>query len=114
MIGDRVKKMRIAKGWKQDELGERVGLKKSTISLIENNRRGRGERSVSKFAEIFGCTSDYLLGFSDDPRLDTHQHTKLKKEFDDLYAQLKEKTPKEQEMYLRMMRAALGEGEIPK
>ncbi|MDM8365001.1 helix-turn-helix domain-containing protein [Bacillus thuringiensis] len=114
MIGDRVKKMRIAKGWKQDELGERVGLKKATISLIENNRRGRGERSVSKFAEVFDCTSDYLLGFSDDPRLDTHQHTKLKKEFDSLYKRLKEKTPQEQEMYLRMMRAALGEGEIPK
>lgn len=114
MLGDRVKKMRIAKGWNQDELGEMVGVKKSTISLIENNRRGRGERSVSKFAEVFGCTSDYLLGFSDDPRLDTHQHTRLKKEFDILYKKLKQKTPQEQDMYLRMMRAALGEGEIPR
>ncbi|PGS83958.1 transcriptional regulator [Bacillus cereus] len=114
MLGERIKKLRTEKGWNQDELGEKVGLKKATISLIENNRRDRGERNVSKFAEVFGCTSDYLLGFSDDPRLNTHQHTKLKKEFDILYKKLQEKTPQEQEMYLRMMRAALGEGEIPK
>ncbi|MES9782472.1 helix-turn-helix transcriptional regulator, partial [Bacillus thuringiensis] len=55
MRGERVKTLRKMKGWTQDELGAAVGLKKAAISGIENNKRDRGEKSVSKFAEVFGC-----------------------------------------------------------
>ena len=103
MRGERVKALRKMKGWTQDELGAAVGLKKATISGIENNKRDRGERSVSKFAEVFGCTADYLLGFSDDPALNSEQNTRLKKDFDDIYNKLKELPEAEQEMYLRMI-----------
>ncbi|MEK4841556.1 helix-turn-helix domain-containing protein [Bacillus sp. FSL L8-0152] len=108
MRGERVKALRKMKGWTQDELGAAVGLKKATISGIENNKRNRGEKSISKFAEVLGCTADYLLGFSDDPRLDSNQHTQLRKKFDELFQELQDKPEHEQEMYLRMFEAALG------
>ncbi|HHX9918346.1 TPA: helix-turn-helix domain-containing protein [Bacillus cereus] len=107
MRGDRVKQLRKSKGWTQGELGEAVGLKKATISLIENNKRDRSERSVSVFAEVLGCTSDYLLGFSDDPQLNGEQHSRLKQEFDEIYAMLQKMPEAEQEMYLKWIKAGL-------
>lgn len=79
MRGDRVKYVRKMRGWTQEQLGAAVNLKKSTISGIENNKENRSEKDVSKFAEALGCTPDYLLGFSDDPRLDSGQHKRLRK-----------------------------------
>ncbi|HDR7203934.1 helix-turn-helix transcriptional regulator [Bacillus cereus] len=108
MRGDRVKYVRKMRGWTQEQLGAAVNLKKSTISGIENNKENRSEKDVSKFAEALGCTPDYLLGFSDDPRLDSDQHKRLRKKFDELFQELQDKPEHEQEMYLRMFEAALG------
>ncbi|EEL73397.1 helix-turn-helix transcriptional regulator [Bacillus cereus] len=107
MRGDRVKQLRKSKGWTQGELGDAVGLKKATISLIENNKRDRSERSVSVFAEVLGCTSDYLLGFSDDPQLNGEQHSRLKQEFNEIYEMLQKMPEAEQEMYLKWIKAGL-------
>ncbi|PGM92272.1 MULTISPECIES: helix-turn-helix domain-containing protein [Bacillus cereus group] len=103
MRGERIKQLRKARGWTQDDLGEAVGFKKATISLIENNKRNREERSVTKFADVLDCTTDFLLGLSDDPKLSGEQNTRLKNDFDEIYNKLKELPEAEQEMYLRMI-----------
>lgn len=62
----RVRLLRNDLGLSQAEVGQRVGVAKSTISGIE-----RGTQGISgvadKLAKALGTTTDYLFGLSDNP-----------------------------------------------
>ncbi|MDT3494944.1 helix-turn-helix domain-containing protein [Bacillus toyonensis] len=96
MRGDRVKQLRKEMKWTQEELGNRVDLKKSTISEIENNKKDAGRKAITKIATVLNCTTDYLLGLTDDPRLNESEDNKtdeLARKFAELVADL----PKEEQ-----------------
>jgi transcriptional regulator with XRE-family HTH domain len=62
-IGKRIKELRLAKGMTLEELGNKVGVGKSTVrkwetGLIENMRRDK----ILKVAKALDCTVEYLLG----------------------------------------------------
>lgn len=66
-IGDRIRELRLARKWTQNELGDKLGLDRTTISKWE--RHGGSEPdtdTIKKLADIFEVTSDYLLGRTDD------------------------------------------------
>lgn len=66
-MGERIKERRIAVGLTQEELGEKLGLKKSAIAKYENGRVENIKREViKKMANILDCSPVYLMGFSDD------------------------------------------------
>ncbi|MBD5797285.1 transcriptional regulator [Bacillus pseudomycoides] len=111
MRGDRVKQLRKEMKWTQEELGKRVDLKKSTISEIENNKKDAGRKAITKIATVLNCTTDFLLGLSDDPQLSSEQYSDLRKKFDVLLEKLEQKPKHEQEMLYKMMQAALGSDE---
>lgn len=61
-FGERVKALREARGWSQEELGERAGgYKKSYISRIENSVRPKSRQVQSALAEAFGITEHLLI-----------------------------------------------------
>lgn len=64
-LGARLKELRLKRGWSQDELAERMGMNRANIS---NYERGKNKDipsdTLKKFADIFGVSSDYLLGKS--------------------------------------------------
>lgn len=65
---ERIKERRIAMGLTQEELGDKLGLKKSAVAKYENGRVENIKRSVIiKMAEILECSPGYLLGFKDHP-----------------------------------------------
>jgi len=67
-MSNRIKERRIAMGLTQEELGEKLGLKKSAIAKYENGRVENIKRSViRKMAEVLECSPVYLLGFEDKP-----------------------------------------------
>lgn len=65
-IGKRIKQLRIENEYTQKELADKIGLTPKMISFYENEERVPPIDIVLKLIIIFGVTSDYLLGISDD------------------------------------------------
>lgn len=63
LLSERIKELRIKKGWSQDDLADRMGMNRANIS---NYERGTNKNipsdTLKKFADVFGVSSDYLLG----------------------------------------------------
>lgn len=60
----RLKELRMAKKVTQEELGQHLGFRDSTISQYESGSREPDYDTLLKIAEFFGVTTDYLLGRS--------------------------------------------------
>lgn len=60
--GDRLKKIRLAKGLTQKELGAILGITKAAICFYERNKRTPSTENIIDFIQIFNVTADYLLG----------------------------------------------------
>lgn len=64
MIGQRVRQLREAKGWSQEELARRIGKDAKTIYNYESGARGAKEpplSTVRALADAFGVTLEELL-----------------------------------------------------
>ena len=61
----RLRQLREEKDISQESLGKIISLDKSTISLYETGKREPGYSIITKLAEFFDCSIDYLLGRSD-------------------------------------------------
>lgn len=60
--GERLRTLRKEKGLSQQELANMIGASKSLISCYESGKRTPSLENVIAFMEIFGVSSDYLLG----------------------------------------------------
>ena len=60
MFGDKIKELRLRNGWTQQEVAERVGLKKSMISMLERNARRPSFEVLEAFADVFNVDLDFL------------------------------------------------------
>lgn len=63
--GDRIKKLREAKGLSQVELADRIGINNSVLSRIESGKRAVEDIEINAFADFFDVTGDYILGRSE-------------------------------------------------
>lgn len=69
-ILNRVKELRIARGWTQEQLADAVGVSRQSINSIE---RGRYVPSLSlalTFARVFGCSTDEIFTLNGEMRKD--------------------------------------------
>ena len=64
---NRIKHLRIEKGWQQKELADKLHVKANTISRYENEQLGLDADLIINLCNVFGCTADYLLCRSDSP-----------------------------------------------
>lgn len=70
-MGDRIKEMRKLRGFTQEELAQKLGLKDSAIAKYENGRVENIKRNVIfEMAKILDCSPVYLLCLDDVP--DSH------------------------------------------
>jgi transcriptional regulator with XRE-family HTH domain len=67
----RLKSLRKDHGLTQLKLGEYLGLSESTISLYESGKREPDNETLSRIADYFSVSVDYLLGRSDSPNAPT-------------------------------------------
>ena len=66
-MGDRIKEMRKLRGFTQEELAQKLGLKDSAIAKYENGRVENIKRSViSEMAKVLECSPVYLLCLDDE------------------------------------------------
>ncbi len=61
MLGEQIKKLRIAKHLNQVQLAEYLGVTKQSISNWENNNILPSIDMLKKMAQFFHCSTDYLL-----------------------------------------------------
>lgn len=64
---NRIRELRIIKGLKQSELGQKIGASRSSISKYESEDRQLDPATIHALCDLFGCTADYLLGRASTP-----------------------------------------------
>ena len=57
-----LKELRIKKGLSQQELGNAIGVTKVSVCGYENGSRIPNLEKLVKLSDVFGTTTDYLLG----------------------------------------------------
>ena len=74
-IGARIKELREANGWTQEDLVEELKevdwVERSTLAKWETGRQDFKTKHIIALAGVFGVTSDYLLGLTDVMTSDT-------------------------------------------
>lgn len=65
--GDRLYKLRQQKGFSQEDLADQVGASQTMIGRYESGKVDPTADVVTRLAQFFEVTTDYLLGLTDNP-----------------------------------------------
>ena len=68
-FGDKIKALRLEKGWTQQQLAEKVELVNASISAYEQGAKFPSVEVLIKLCSLFHVSADYLLGLSDSMEL---------------------------------------------
>ena len=60
-VTNKVKELRLARVWTQEQLGEAAGVSRQSIISIEHNRYVPSLELALIFARIFGCSTDEIF-----------------------------------------------------
>ena len=77
MLGEQIKKLRTNKRLSQIELADKLCVTKQSVSNWENENIMPSIEMLIRIAEIFGVTTDFLLGLSEEHTLNTDGLTEL-------------------------------------
>jgi putative transcriptional regulator len=69
-IQNRVKELRSARGWTQEQLAQAVGVSRQSINSIERERYVPSLELALTFARVFGCSTDEIFTLSNHTRED--------------------------------------------
>jgi putative transcriptional regulator len=64
-VRNRVKELRVRKGWTQQQLAEAVGVSRQSINSIERNRYVPSLPLALTFARVFGCSTDDIFNLEE-------------------------------------------------
>ena len=65
LLATRIKELRLEKGLTQPQLAQAIGCSKGQISFWENALNEPKASHIVKLADLFGVSTDYLLGRED-------------------------------------------------
>ena len=60
-VTNRVKELRLARGWTQEQLAEATGVSRQSINSIENDRYVPSLPLALLFARVFRCATDDIF-----------------------------------------------------
>ena len=69
MLGQRINQLRIASGWSQVQLAEKLNISKQTVSNWENENIQPSIEMLVRIAKLFHVSTDYLLGLENAPTI---------------------------------------------
>ncbi|MEZ3502942.1 MAG: helix-turn-helix domain-containing protein [Lachnospiraceae bacterium] len=88
-IPERLVKAREFIGHNRKSFAEKLNIPYRTITNYENGSREPGSDYILKVANICGCTTDWLLGLSDNPRNNSPYSDLVVQEGDSLFEALR-------------------------
>jgi putative transcriptional regulator len=65
VIHNRVKELRNARGWTQEQLAQAVGVSRQSINSIERDRYVPSLLLALTFAKVFNCPTDEIFTLED-------------------------------------------------
>ena len=65
LYGQRIAKLRENKGWTQEELSAAIGISRASLSHYEKDRRKPNLETLTRLADIFHVSIDYIIGRRD-------------------------------------------------
>lgn len=65
--GDKIAALREKRGLTQEDLAARIGISRASLSHYEKSRREPDYATMTKLADFFHVSLDYLLGRTTDP-----------------------------------------------
>lgn len=80
MFGENLKKLRIEKNLKQEELGDILNVSKATISSWEMGRTQPPFEAIELILKYFNVSPNYMFGFNEDDIEKMKQLNRLLKE----------------------------------
>ena len=69
MLGQRINELRIAMGWSQVQLAEKLSISKQTVSNWENENIQPSIEMLVRLARLLHVSTDYLLGLDNIPTI---------------------------------------------
>ena len=85
---NKIKNLRLERGWTQEELGKILNVQKAAISKYENGIASPSIEILKTLSSVFGVSIDYLLDNETKIKTDNHHLTKeqttLLRDFDSL------------------------------
>jgi len=60
-VSNRIKELRAARGWTQEELAKATGVSRQSINSIERNRYVPSLSLALTFAQVFRCATDEIF-----------------------------------------------------
>lgn len=79
VLGKRLGEMRKKRGLTQRQLADKLNVSHGRISLYETGDRSPDPEMLKRLADFLGCSTDYLLGRTDDPNPVSEDETDIKK-----------------------------------
>ncbi len=73
IVLNRVKELRNALGWTQEQLAEAVGVSRQSINSIERERYVPSLPLALTFARVFGCATDEIFVLRGDLNAETRE-----------------------------------------
>ncbi|MGB8731004.1 MAG: helix-turn-helix transcriptional regulator [Candidatus Sulfotelmatobacter sp.] len=64
---NRIKELRNARGWTQEQLAAAAGVSRQSINSIERDRYVPSLVLALTFARIFGCSTDQIFTLENEP-----------------------------------------------
>ncbi len=64
-IGERIKKLRVAKKMTQEALSRKLGVSASTVGMYERGQRSPDNEMLIKMSRVFSVSVDALLGIKE-------------------------------------------------
>jgi len=111
LFGQRLRKLREAKGLTQEELAKVINVSNKTISVYEKGGADPSTETLLKLAQYFNVSVDYLLGHTDNPTPDHARKPTLEDEFPEVANVLrrsgKRLTPEDKKRIARIIKAAI-------
>ena len=91
-IGQRIKEMREAQGYKQGDVARMTGIGRSSISSYEVGLETPPYANLIKIAQVLNASTDYLLGYELDGYIDlTGIDDEKREHIRELYEMMREK-----------------------
>jgi len=82
VLGNRLRAMRDLADMSQSAVAKEIGLNTMSILNYETGKRVPDAEALRKFAQLYGCTADYLLGLADSANLEAERESeKISDEF---------------------------------